>query len=143
MWGIAKVKGTFRAVGGGAVVGEQGTISGELVVDATSIDTKNNKRDKHLRSDDFFDVSKHPTLTFTASEAIPASDGTVKIQGALCIKDQSHPIELVARLTQPSPDRVILSAETTIDRRRWGMSWAKMGTGVVNRVVVVAHFVRS
>jgi polyisoprenoid-binding protein YceI len=74
---------------------------------------------------------------------MPASNGMLKIQGALRIKDQSHPIELVARLTQPSPDRVILSAGTTIDRCRWGMSWAKIGAGLVNRLVVVAQFVRS
>jgi polyisoprenoid-binding protein YceI len=143
MWGLAKVKGTFRALSGGGVVGEQGAISGELVVDATSIDTKNKKRDEHLRSDDFFSVSKYPSFSFTASQAVASSDGTLKISGTLRIKDQSHPIELDAVVSTPSPDRVVLSAETSIDRSQWGISWAKMGAGLVNRVVVVAGFVRS
>jgi polyisoprenoid-binding protein YceI len=142
IWGLAKVKGTFRALSGRAVVGDQDIISGEVVVDAESIDTGNNKRDKHLRSADFFDVSKYPTFTFTASEATPSSDGTLKLKGALLIKGQSQPIELVARYTNPSPERVTLNAETTIDRSKWGMTWKK-GASFLNRVVVVAQFVRS
>src|ERR1700693_1442394 len=65
VWGLAKVKGTFSAVSGSGVVGDRGTISGELVVDANSIDTRNKRRDKHLRSADFFDVSAYPTFSFT------------------------------------------------------------------------------
>ena len=66
IWGLAKVKGTFTAVGGTATVADHGSISGDLIVDAGSIDTRNKRRDKHLRSAEFFDVSTHPTLTFTA-----------------------------------------------------------------------------
>jgi polyisoprenoid-binding protein YceI len=143
MWGLAKVTGTFGAVRGSGVVGDDGAVSGELVVDAASVDTKNKRRDTHLRTDDFFDVGKYPTFSFTASEAVPSSDGTVRVKGALTIKDQSHPVELVATSTKPSPDRVTVRAEATIDRSQWGMTWAKMGARLVNRVVVVAHFVRS
>jgi polyisoprenoid-binding protein YceI len=142
MWGLAKVHGTFRAVSGRGVVGEQGDISGELVVDATSVDTKTKRRDDHLRSADFFDVSKYPTFTFTASEVTPSADGRLSINGTLRVKDQSHPIELVAT-TSPSSDRVIVNAETTIDRSQWGVNWKKMGAGLINQVVVVAQFVRS
>ncbi|MCW2900337.1 MAG: YceI family protein [Streptosporangiaceae bacterium] len=142
VWGLAKVRGTFRAVSGSVVVGDQGVISGEVVVDAQSIDTGNKRRDKHLRSADFFEVSKYPTFTFTASEATPSPDGTLNIKGTLLIKGQVRPIELVASYTNPSPDRVALSAETTIDRSKWGMSWKK-GASFMNRVVVVAKFVRS
>ena len=143
MWGLAKVTGTLRALRGSGVVGDDGAVSGELVVDAASINTKNKRRDTHLRSADFFDVGRYPTLSFTVSEAVPSSDGTVRVKGALQIKDQSHPIELVATSTKPSPDRVIVRAEATIDRSQWGMTWAKMGARLVNRVVVVAQFVRS
>jgi polyisoprenoid-binding protein YceI len=142
IWGLAKVRGTFTAVSGTGTVGDQGSISGELVVDANSIDTRNKRRDKHLRSAEFFDVSKYPTLTFTASEAVPSSDGTLKIDGTLRIRGQSQPIELIAVSTSPSPDRVTLNAEATIDRSKWGMTWKK-GASMVNRVAVVAHFVRA
>ena len=142
MWGIAKVKGTFSAVSGGGVVGDQG-VSGELVVDAGSINTKNNKRDAHLRSADFFDVDTYPTLTFTASEATASLDGSLKIKGTLRIKDQSRPIELNAAVTSLTPDRATVQAETTLDRSQWGMSWAKLGARLVNRVVIAAEFVRA
>jgi polyisoprenoid-binding protein YceI len=142
IWGLAKVKGTFTAVSGAATVGDKGAISGELVVDAGSIDTGNKRRDKHLRSAEFFDVSNHPTLTFTASEVAPSADGTLKIKGSLRIRDQSQPIELIAVPANPSLDRVTLNAETTIDRSKWGMTWKK-GASFVNRVAVVAEFVRA
>jgi polyisoprenoid-binding protein YceI len=143
MWGLAKVKGTFRAVSGSGVVGDQAAISGELVVDATSIDTRNKRRDKHLRGADFFDVSRYPTFSFTASEVTPSSDGTLNVKGALRIKDQSQTIELVATPSYASPDRVTLNAEVTIDRSKWGMTWKMGGAWLVNRVVVGAQFVRS
>ena len=143
MWGMAKVNGTFSAMSGSGVVGDQGAIAGELVVDATSIDTKNKRRDKHLRGADFFEVSKYPTFSFSASEVIPSGDGTLKIKGALRIKDQAQTIELVATPSYASPDRVTLNGEATIDRSRWGMTWKMGGAWLVNRVVVGAQFVRS
>ena len=143
IFGLANVKGTFAAVSGTGVVGDEGAISGELVMDATSIDTKNKRRDKHLRGADFFDASKYPTFTFTATEVAPSGDGTLKIKGALHIKDQSRTIELVATPTNPSSDRVTLHAEASIDRSRWGMTWKMGGAWLVNRVVVGAQFIRS
>jgi polyisoprenoid-binding protein YceI len=143
MWGMRAVKGTFRAISGTGAVAHQSAISGDLVVDATSIDTQNKRRDKHLRGADFFDVTKYPTLTFTASEVTPTGDGTLNIKGALHIKDQSQTIEFVATPAYTSPDRVTLNAEATIDRSRWGMSWKMAGAWLVNRVVVGAQFVRS
>jgi polyisoprenoid-binding protein YceI len=143
MWGLAKVKGTFRVVSGTGIVTDQGAISSELVVDADSIDTRNKRRDKHLRSAEFFDVRAYPTFSFTASEVTPARDGTLKVSGALRIRDRAHPIDAVATWTAASPDRVTVSAEATIDRSVWGMTWARMGAALVNRVVVVAQFVRS
>jgi len=143
IFGLAKVKGTFSAVSGTGVVGDQGAISGELLMDATSIDTKNKRRDKHLRGADFFDVSRYPTFTFTASEVTPSHDGTLNIKGALRIKDQSRTIELVAIPANPASDRVTLHAEATIDRSKWGMTWKMGGAWLVNRVVVSAQFIRS
>ncbi len=143
MWGLAKVKGRFNAVEGSGVVGEDGTVSGTLVFDAKSVDTKNKRRDTHLRSGDFFEVEKYPTFTYAATGASPADDGGLKVTGSLTIKDQSRPLELLVTASQPAPDRAILTAEAEIDRRQWGMTWAKMGAGVINQVVVVAQFTRS
>ncbi len=64
MW-IVPVKGTAKALSGDGHVGADGSVQGTLVIDAASINTKNKKRDAHLRTDDFFEVDKYPTLTFT------------------------------------------------------------------------------
>ena len=142
MWGLSKVRGTFAAVSGAGTLGDHNSISGELVIDAASVDTGNRRRDKHLRAAEFFDVSNYPTLAFTATEVAPSADGTLTIKGTLRVRDHSEPVELVAVPTAASPDRLIVTAETTIDRTKWGMRWAKMGAGLINRVVVVAQFVR-
>lgn len=143
MWGLAKVRGRFNAVEGSGVVGEDATVSGMVVFDAKSIDTKNNKRDTHLRSGDFFEVDKYPTFTYSATGATPTGDGKLKVTGSLTIRDQSRPLELLVTATQPAPGRAILTAEAQIDRRQWGMTWAKMGAAVINQIVVVAQFTRS
>jgi polyisoprenoid-binding protein YceI len=142
MWGLAKVKGRFRAAEGSGVVGEDGTVSGTLVFDAKSIDTKNKRRDSHLRSDDFFEVERYPTFTYTATGAVPADEGGFKVTGSLTIRDQSRPLELLVTASQPDPSRAILTAAAEIDRRQWGMTWAKMGAGVINQIAVVAQFTR-
>jgi polyisoprenoid-binding protein YceI len=143
MWGLAKVRGRFSAVDGSGVVGEDATVSGTIVFDAKSIDTKNNRRDTHLRSGDFFEVDKYPTFTYSATGATPIDDDKLKVTGSLTIRDQSQPLELVVSACQPAPGRVTVTAEAQIDRRQWGMTWAKMGAGVINEVVVVAQFTRS
>jgi polyisoprenoid-binding protein YceI len=143
MWGLAKVKGTFKALEGSGIVGEDGSLSGALVIDAKSIDTKNKKRDDHLRGSDFFEVEKYPTFTYTASGASPTTDGRLKVNGSLTIKGESRPVELLATASEPTPGRAVLTAETEIDRSQWGVTWAKMGAGLVNQLVVVAQFTKS
>jgi polyisoprenoid-binding protein YceI len=143
MWGLAKVRGRFNALEGSGVVDEDGTLSGTIVFDAKSIDTKNKRRDTHLRGGDFFEVEKYPTLSYSATGASPTDDGKLKVTGSLTVKDQSRPLELLVTATQPAPGRATLTAEAEIDRRQWGMTWAKMGAGVINQVVVVAQFTRA
>ena len=143
MWGLARVRGRFNTLEGSGVVGEDGTVSGTIVFDAKSIDTKHKKRDTHLRSSDFFEVDKYPTFSYSATGASPTDDGKLKVTGSLTIRDQSWPLDLLVTATQPAPDRATLTAEADIDRRQWGMTWAKMGAGVINQVVVAAQFTRS
>src|SRR6266699_4283863 len=62
MWGLAPVKGVFRQVSGTGAVSPAGEVSGTITVAAASVDTKNKRRDKHLRSADFFDSDTHPQI---------------------------------------------------------------------------------
>ena len=72
MWGLVPVKGVFRQVTGEGTVSPAGQVTGRVAVAAASVDTKNEKRDTHLRSADFFDSDNYPDITFTVNQATPA-----------------------------------------------------------------------
>ncbi|HYQ16096.1 MAG TPA: YceI family protein [Polyangiaceae bacterium] len=96
-------------------------------VDAASLDTHEPKRDGHLRSADFFDVEKFPTLTFTSTK-VTGSGEDLEVTGNLKIKDQEHPVTLKGEVTGPSKDpwgnlRVGFSLSGEIERERWGLGW--------------------
>jgi len=146
MW-LFKVHGTIPALEGSAVVGEgaQGA-EGRLVLDATRIDTGTAKRDAHLQTADFFDTENHPTAVFVATSAAPmggqVDQGTVEIQGKLTIADKTRPLTIRAEVRRDG-DVAIVTSTFTLDRRDWGLTWAKMGAGVVNNVRVEARFTRD
>jgi polyisoprenoid-binding protein YceI len=142
MWGLAKVKAHFKAIEGNAVVGEGGTVSGTIVTDAGSVDTKNTKRDAHLRSGDFFEVEKFPSFTYAVTGARPAAGGKITLNGTFTVRDQTRPLDVLATATENGPDRMTITAETDLDRSQWGLTWAKMGAGLHNHLVITAQFAR-
>src|SRR5258707_10542746 len=75
MWGLAPVKGVFREVTGTGAVSPAGEVTGTITAGSASIDTKNSKRDTHLRSKDFFDSDSYPDITFTADRLPPRATG--------------------------------------------------------------------
>ncbi|MGH3399828.1 MAG: YceI family protein, partial [Streptosporangiaceae bacterium] len=75
MWGLVPVNGVFREVSGSGTVSPDGEVSGTFTVAAASIDTKNTRRDKHLRSADFFDTARYPDITLTADGIRPSGQG--------------------------------------------------------------------
>ncbi|WP_141726082.1 YceI family protein, partial [Actinacidiphila rubida] len=77
-WGMANVKGTFGDVDGQGDV-QGGAAQGTLTLKSASLDTKNAKRDKHLRSGDFFDAENHPEVVFTARSLTPAGADAVEV----------------------------------------------------------------
>ncbi|TDC20999.1 YceI family protein [Streptomyces sp. 8K308] len=127
MWGLVTVKGAFAAVSGQGEVRADGTASGVLTLDVATLDTGHAKRDKHLRSADFFDAERHPEITFTANEARPGGDGTVRVDGRLTVRGVSRPLSLTATLTDVSGDALTLDAEFTVDRARFEMGWNQLG----------------
>ena len=66
----------------------------DFVIKVDSVDTKVGKRDTHLRSPDFFDAAKYPTITFKSSRVLPAGEGKYKVEGTLTIKDVSRKLSL-------------------------------------------------
>jgi polyisoprenoid-binding protein YceI len=127
MWGLVTVKGAFTAVSGQGEVKPDGSAHGTVTLGAASLDTKNAKRDQHLRSDDFFDVDHHPEITFTVRSARAESDDTALIDGELTVRGISRPQSFTARVEQAGADAVTLAGEFTVDREQFGMGWNQMG----------------
>ncbi|MDQ0774215.1 polyisoprenoid-binding protein YceI [Streptomyces aurantiacus] len=141
LW-VVKVDGTLRATEGSGLVDSNGQVTGRLVVDTNSIDTKNEKRDAHLRNADFFDVQKYPTFVFEVAGARLHAAGQCTIKGYLTIRGVTRPVEFSAALRMEGDESITIDAQAEIDRSKWGMGWAKMGAGLDNRVTVKATFVR-
>lgn len=140
MW-VLPVKGVAKALNGDAEISGD-TVKGKLVIDAASFDTKSTKRDNHLRSEDFLEVVKYPTIVFMANGGRPAGPDRVEITGVLTVHGRSQPLTLQAEVTR-SGNSATVSAEVEIDRRLWGVSWVKMGAGLKNQVAIRAHFNRA
>jgi polyisoprenoid-binding protein YceI len=107
---------------------EKTKVSG--TVDVASIDTNVEKRDTHLRSADFFDVAKYPTLRFTSTGVtdVDAAAGTAKLHGNLTIRDVTKPVVLDAKFLGAATDpwgnrKAGFSGTTTINRKDFGLSW--------------------
>jgi polyisoprenoid-binding protein YceI len=138
---IIPVKGTAKATEGGGTVSADGGVTGTLVIDAASIDTKNKKRDEHLRSEDFFEVIKYPAITFTVTEGASGNGGKVQISGNLEVHGQTRPLTVAADIAV-SGNSAVVSTEMMIDRSDWGISKTPFGARLHNRVVINARFNR-
>jgi len=124
MWGLATVKGVFREVTGEGTVAADGKVSGTIRVAAASIDTKNSRRDKHLRSNDFFDVDNYPDIIFVADGAAPSSD-------------RRRPVSFPATVSVPGGGEVWLDAEVQINRADFGLTWSQLGVASMSNTITV------
>jgi polyisoprenoid-binding protein YceI len=144
IWGLVNVKGVFTKVSGEGEVLAGGGAHGSITIDAASLDTKNTKRDVHLRSADFFDVDKHPSIVFTATGVTPVGDGTAQVTGELTVVGVSRALSFTAEATEISADAVTLSAELPVDRQEFGMTWNQANMmKPLTLVTLTARFVRQ
>jgi polyisoprenoid-binding protein YceI len=113
------------------------TASVEATIEAAGIDTRNEKRDTHLRSGDFLDVAQFPQITFKSTKVEPAGQGKLRVTGDLTIRGTTRPVTLmVDGPTPPLRDargsRIGASATTAIHRKDFGITWNRaMETGGV------------
>lgn len=141
MW-VLGVKGTARALEGRGAVAPDGQVTGALVVDASSFDTGNKKRDAHLRTADFFETDQYPTIDFSLTNARPREAGAVELTGDLTIHGQTRPIMLPAQV-EAAGDSATVVAHTDLDRSDWGVTWAKMGARLGTHLEIKARFSRT
>ena len=136
MWGLAAVKGIFSRVSGDGTVSPAGQVSGVISVDCASVDTKNKKRDEHLRSADFFDVENHPSLTFRADGIRPSGDGAA-VTGSLTVRSRTRPLSVDAKVSALDSGEVSLDAEVQVNRADFGLTWNQMGMASMNNTITI------
>lgn len=130
---ITTVKGRFADVKGTITVDARTPDNShvEAEIAASSIDTRTEQRDQHLKSADFLDVEKYPTITFRSTKvqgAYAREGDKFKVAGDLTIRGKTISVTLDCVYDGRGKDpwggeRVAFSAETRIDRREWGLMW--------------------
>lgn len=126
--GISTVTGRFSDLDGTVTVGDGlGSLQATAVIDASSIDTGNERRDGHLQSADFFDVEQYPEITFETTEVRPAADGGFVLVGDLTMHGVTNPVELEAEYLGASSmqgtQKIGFTARGEITRQDWGLTW--------------------
>lgn len=138
---VSTVRGTMGPVTGTVTI-DDGDITKSSVtasVDAKGIDTRNQKRDDDLRSPNFLDVAKYPSLTFTSKKVEKVADGSYKVTGDLTLRGVTREVVLAVE-GSPTPmqdpfgnTKLGGSATTRINRKDFGVNWNKSldGGGLV------------
>lgn len=134
---ISRVRGWFEKFDGVIKLDEEtpSNTTVDVRIDAQSIDTRDEKRDAHLRSADFLDADKYPYLTFKHTKVVVEDQNHAKLYGNLTIKDITHEVVLDVEYTgsAKSPWGTTsfgFNGHTVINRKDWGLNWnAALETG--------------
>jgi polyisoprenoid-binding protein YceI len=129
---ISTVKGHFRDVAGSVTVaGEDFTTAQiDVTIDAASVDTRVAQRDDHLRSPDFFDVERFPTLAFRSTRVERVEDDRYHVLGDLTIRGVTRPITLAVEglgtVHDPwGTERAGFTGTARVNRKDYGLNWNK------------------
>jgi polyisoprenoid-binding protein YceI len=126
---VSTVRGAFSGVTGAASFDEKDVSKGsvEVTIPVATVDTREPKRDAHLKSADFFDVEKFPTMTFKSTKVTKVADGKLKVDGNLTIHGITKPVVLDVDMTpvmNPGPKaRIGISATAKVNRKDFGLMW--------------------
>jgi polyisoprenoid-binding protein YceI len=128
---VSTVRGQFVGVTGTVNLDDQDPTRStvEITIDAGTIDTNEPKRDAHLKSPDFFDVAKFPTITFKSTKIENAAPGEFKVTGDLTMHGVTRPVTLLVKGPTPAIKnpwgRLVrgVSATGTLNRKDWGLTW--------------------
>ncbi len=126
---VTKVRGRFPVTAGTLVIAEDPTQSSvEATIDVAAVDSGDPKRDEHLRSADFFDAEKYPTIEFRSTKVTDKGNGEFTLEGELTVTGNTHPVTLEGEYlgSQASPwgdTRIGFSGETEVSRKEWGLEW--------------------
>jgi polyisoprenoid-binding protein YceI len=125
---ISTVRGRFSKFDGAGETDDSGRLTAAtFTIDAASIDTNQEQRDHHLRSADFFDAERNPTLTFSSTN-VTQTGTDITIAGNLTMRGITKPVTLEGEASPIVKDpwgmqRTALALEGRLNRKDWGLSW--------------------
>jgi polyisoprenoid-binding protein YceI len=136
---VTKVRGAFNDFEGSAVIDgtDHTTSTGQLTIQAASIDTRNEQRDAHLRSNDFLAMDDYPQITFLATNVRQTGPTTLQVTGDLTIRGVTNPVTIPFQFEGAATDpygnlRIGFEGSTIINRKDYGITWnAALETGGV------------
>jgi polyisoprenoid-binding protein YceI len=126
---VSKVRGGFSGVKGEIVIAENPFDSSvEVEIDLASVDTRDEKRDEHLRSADFFDVANHPSATFRSTGVREGKSDRFLVDGDLTVAGVTRPVtlDLTFEGSAASPwgtTSIGFSATAKVNREDFGLTW--------------------
>lgn len=130
---VSNVRGAFTRYEGKVVLDDADVTrsSVEATIDVGSLDTRVADRDAHLRSPDFFDAAKYPSMTFRSTKVARAGKDALKVTGDLTLRGVTRPVVLHVTTTpevkgMSGEARRGFSATTRIDRKDFGLAWNKV-----------------
>jgi polyisoprenoid-binding protein YceI len=139
-YGLMTVKGRFDRYEGRLDLSSPSPV--ELVIEAESVDTNQKRRDKHLRSNDFFDAANHPQIRFNADTAKLDGD-TIRSRGKLQAAGKQIPLDVDA-IVKSDGDEIEIEATALADQRALGMTWSPLGiTRSPSKLIVRGRLVRA
>jgi polyisoprenoid-binding protein YceI len=128
--GISTVKGSFGSFTGTLEFNEADPTRsrGAVEVQVASLNTRDEKRDAHLRSADFFDAENHPKAVFNSTAIRPNGENRYRVTGDLTIRGTTRPVEVDVELTEQMTDpwgntRIGISVNGSINRTDFGLNW--------------------
>lgn len=128
---VSYTRGKFAKFSGTVTVDDAAVAKATVKADIelSTVDTGNAKRDKHLRSPDFFDVRKYPKMSFVSTKVVDKGAGKLEVQGKLSLHGKTKPVTLDVELTQPVKNpmskKLIRGATATakISRKEFGLTY--------------------
>jgi len=134
---VTKVRGSFNEFDGTATIdGDNPSNSSvHVTIQVASIDTRNQQRDDHIRTNDFLDVEKYPQITFSSTSIAHVGGNDFEVTGDLTIKDVTKPIAIEFEENGSARDpfgnlRIGFEGKSVLNRKDWGLTWnAALETG--------------
>ena len=127
---VTKVRGSFNEFEGSGSFDADNPANSNLTltITAASIDTRNEDRDAHLKSNDFFDMETYPEINFTSTSVEQIDDENFRVTGDLTIKDVTKSVTVDFEYTGTAVDpyenrRIGLEGTTTVNRKDWGVNF--------------------